>query len=64
MGHPVNNHFHLPFPPPIVVNLRVERDGPSNEIDPSNDVADDVQRLVIGDGDQDEGILSAEEVDE
>ena len=59
----VHEDFHfLPFPPPILVNLRVERDGPSNEIDPSNNVAKDVQGLVIGDGYQDEGILSAEDV--
>ena len=60
----VHDDFHLPLPPPILVNLGVERDGPGDEINPANDIADDVQRLEVGDGYQDEGILGAEEVDE
>ena len=60
----VHDDFNLPLPPPILVNLGVERDGPGDEINPSNDIADDVQRLVVGDGNQDKGILGAEEVDE
>ena len=43
-----------------LVNLRVEGDGPSDEVDPPEDVADNVQRLRDGDGGQDEGVLSVD----
>ena len=50
----------LPFPPPVLVDLRVEGDGPGDEVDPPDDVAEDVQGLVVRDRREDEGVSGAE----
>ena len=53
--------LHSPLPPPVLVDLWVERDGPGDEVDPTDDVADDVEGLVLRHGHEDEGVSSAEE---
>ena len=45
------------LPPPVLVDLRVEGDGPGDEVDPAEDVADHVQGLGDGHSGQDEGTL-------
>lgn len=50
----VNNNS--PFPLPIFIDLGVETDGPCEEVDPSHDVTDHVEDVVVVDGDSDECI--------
>lgn len=37
----------LPLPLPIEVNLGIETDGPGGKVNPTNHLADDVQRLTL-----------------
>ena len=58
--HEVEVESDHALPPPVLVDLRVEGDGPGDEVDPPDDVAEDVQGLVVGDGREDEGVSGAE----
>ena len=48
------------LPPPVLVDLRVEGDGPGDEVDPSKNITEDVQGLGDGHSGQDEGTLGVD----
>lgn len=54
-GRPGSESRRAPFPSPVLPGLWVEGQRPEQEVDPANDLADDVQGAAVDDHEVDPG---------